>query len=84
MIERHYAGYLRDETLEEILRLGGQPSAPSNTRHHTPSPPAPRVKTGTLPVTFRSVRRSSRQVANAIGELVTEGGDSNPCTDEEE
>ena len=33
MIERHYAGYLRDETPEEILRLGGQPSAPSNTPH---------------------------------------------------
>jgi integrase len=74
MIERHYAGYLRDETPEEILRLGGQPSAPSNTPHHTPFPPAPSVKTGTLPGTFRRARRSSRQVANAIGELVTEGG----------
>jgi integrase len=79
MIERHYAGYLRDETPEEILRLGGQPSAPTNTPHHTPSPPAPSVKTGTLPGTFRGARRSSRQVANAIGELVTEGGRFEPA-----
>ena len=74
MIERHYAGYLRDETPEEILRLGGQPSAPSNTPHHTPSPSAPSVKTGTLPGTFRRARRSSGQVANVIGEMLAEGG----------
>ena len=41
MIERHYAGYLRDETPEEILRLGGQPSGPSNAPHYTPVAPAP-------------------------------------------
>jgi len=53
MIERHYACYLRDETPEEILRLGGQPSAPSNAPHHTPAAAAPSIKTGTLPGTFR-------------------------------
>jgi len=58
MIERHYAGYLRDETPEEILRLGGQPAAPRSVRAHwvhlhgrhnfsqgTPSPsPSSRVR----------------------------------------
>src|SRR4029450_10850544 len=53
MIERHYAGYLRDETPEEILRLGGQPSAPSNAPNHTPAASSQGVKTGTLPGTFR-------------------------------
>jgi hypothetical protein len=77
MIERHYAGYLRDETPEEILRLGGQPSEPSNAPHHTPAAPASSIKTGTLPGTFRRARRSSQQAANMIGEMLAEGGDSN-------
>jgi integrase len=81
MIERHYAGYLRDETPEEILRLGGQPSEPSNAPHHTPAAPAPSIKTGTLPGTFRRARRSSQQVANVIGEMLAEGGRFEPPSD---
>src|SRR5262249_27616470 len=74
MIERHYAGYLRDETPEEMLRLGGQPSAPSNAPPHTPVPPPPGVKTGTQPGTFRRARPSRRQIAKLIGEMTAEGG----------
>ena len=69
MIERHYAGYLRDETPEEMLRLGGQPSAPSNAPLDAPAAQAQGVKTGTLPGTFRRVRQSPRQVHRRIGEL---------------
>ena len=69
MIERHYAGYLRDETPEEMLRLGGQPSVPSTAPPHTPAAATPGVKTGTLPGTFRRVRQSPRQVHRLIGEL---------------
>src|SRR5262245_4493436 len=74
MIERHYAGYLRDETPEEMLRLGGQPSAPSNAPPHTPVGPPPGVKTGTQPGTFRRSRPSRRQIAKLIGEMTAEGG----------
>jgi len=74
MIERHYAGYLRDETPEEMLRLGGQPSAPSNAPPHTPVAPPPGVKTGTQPGTFRRARPSRRQIAKLIGEMTAEGG----------
>ena len=72
MIERHYAGYLRDETPEEMLRLGGQPSVPSTAPPHTPAAATPGVKTGTLPGTFRRVRQSPRQVTRLIGELGVE------------
>jgi hypothetical protein len=61
MIERHYAGYLRDETPDEILRLGGQPSAPKSAAQHPSAAPSPGVKTGTLPGTFRRARRSTQQ-----------------------
>jgi len=38
---------------EEMLRRGGQPSAPSNAPPHTAIAPPPGVKTGTQPETFR-------------------------------
>src|SRR5262245_39511344 len=74
MIERHYAGYLRDETPEEMLRLGGQASAPRSGPPRGQVPATPDVKTGTLPGTFRRARRSARQVANVIDEPGAEGG----------
>ena len=72
MIERHYAGYLRDETPEEMLRLGGQPSVPISALPPTSAAATPGVKTGTLPGTFHRVRQSPRQVTRLIGELGVE------------
>ena len=72
MIEWHYAGYLSDETPEEILRLGGQPSA--RRSQHPSTAPTPGVKAGTLPGTFRRAGQSTQEVANMLGELVAEGG----------
>jgi hypothetical protein len=57
-----------------MLRLGGQPSTPSNVLLHAPAAPARGVKTGTLPGIFRRARRSSQQVVKLIGESAAEGG----------
>src|SRR5262249_46595212 len=63
---------LSDETPEEILRLGGQPSA--RRSQHPSTAPTPGVKAGTLPGTFRRAGQSTQEVANMLGELVAEGG----------
>jgi hypothetical protein len=49
MIERHYAGYLRDETPEEMLRLGGQPSAPRSGPPRGQAPATPLRQNGNPP-----------------------------------
>jgi hypothetical protein len=59
MIERHYAGYIRDEIPEEILRLGGKPSASVDVSPGTPVTAAQGVKTGTFREPFAA--RADRQ-----------------------